>query len=75
MDSALYQVVAIRNDGARVVLAVNLRIDRAQAIVKALSGIAAFQSVAVEAQATKGRPQGDSGSLSDPSFLRRSFFV
>lgn len=47
----LYQVVAIRNDGIRVELAIDLRIDRAQAIVDALKGIAAFQSVTVEPQA------------------------
>lgn len=74
MDGALYQVVAIRNDGVRVILAVNLRIDRAQAIVNALNGIAAFQIVTVEAQTVKGPP---GGSLGDPSssFLRRWFFV
>ncbi len=46
--SDLYRVVAIRSDGTRVVLASNLRLDRARAIVDALSDVAAFSKIDIE---------------------------
>ncbi len=44
----LYRVVAIRNDGTRVVLATGLRFDRARAIVDALSDVVAFSRLDIE---------------------------
>ena len=43
-----YRVVAVRSDGTRVVLAAKLRIDRATAIVDALSDVSAFSRLDIE---------------------------
>jgi hypothetical protein len=45
---ALYRVVATRNDGTKIVLAANLRKDRAQAIIDALTGVSAFKAMQSE---------------------------
>jgi hypothetical protein len=43
-----YRVVAIRSDGTQVVLATELRIDRARALVDALSDVSAFSKLEIQ---------------------------
>jgi hypothetical protein len=55
----LYRVVAVRSDGTRVVLASNLRSDRARAIVDALSDVSAFCSLEIEPESGHCPPADD----------------
>ena len=48
--SVLYRVVAIRPDGAQVILVTDLTKERAQAIVDALHDVSAFSDLRIEAE-------------------------
>ena len=63
--SGLYCVIAIRNDGTRVVLAVNLTKERAQAVIDALSPVSAFKAMEIQIEPIPhpaSNPSGDAGA-------------